>query len=98
MSRVTILAAICVAAGGLVACSRDVADDPGNGTDTTDAVAATAAQVDGERIQNADREPGNWMSYGRTYDEQRYSPLDKIDTASVGGLGLAWSYDLATAA
>ena len=31
--------------------------------------------VTGERIRNADAEPGNWLSNGRTYDEQRFSPL-----------------------
>ncbi|HET9472299.1 MAG TPA: PQQ-dependent dehydrogenase, methanol/ethanol family [Steroidobacteraceae bacterium] len=40
---------------------------------------------------------GEWLSYGRTYDEQRFSPLDKIDAGNVGQLGLAWSYDLDTA-
>ena len=75
MSRVTILAAICVAAGGLAACSRDAADEAQSATSSASGAAATApARVDGARIQNADREPGNWMSYGRTYDEQRYSP------------------------
>jgi quinohemoprotein ethanol dehydrogenase len=54
------------------------------------------ADVDGARIQNADAEPGNWMSYGRTYDEQRYSPLDKINDRNVGQLNLVWSYDLDT--
>ena len=35
--------------------------------------AAWAADVDGKRIIAADQEPGNWMSHGRTYDEQRYA-------------------------
>ena len=38
------------------------------------------------------------MSYGRTYDEQRYSPLDRISASNVANLGLAWHYDLDTAA
>jgi alcohol dehydrogenase (cytochrome c)/quinohemoprotein ethanol dehydrogenase len=54
------------------------------------------ADVDGARLIAADKEPGNWMSYGRTYDEQRFSPLDKINEANVGQLGLAWSFDLDT--
>jgi alcohol dehydrogenase (cytochrome c)/quinohemoprotein ethanol dehydrogenase len=54
------------------------------------------ADVDGARIKKADAEPGQWMSYGRTYDEQRYSPLDQITDRNVGKLGLAWSYDLDT--
>jgi alcohol dehydrogenase (cytochrome c)/quinohemoprotein ethanol dehydrogenase len=56
-----------------------------------------AADVDGARILAADKEPGNWMSYGRTYDEQRFSPLNKINDRNAGRLGLAWSYDLDTA-
>ena len=55
----------------------------------------TPAAVDGKRIVAADREPGNWMSHGRTYDEQRFSPLKQIDTANVGKLKLAWYFDLA---
>jgi alcohol dehydrogenase (cytochrome c)/quinohemoprotein ethanol dehydrogenase len=39
---------------------------------------------------------GEWVSYGRTYDEQRFSPLARIDVGNVGQLGLAWSYDLDT--
>ena len=56
----------------------------------------TTALVDGARISNADSEPGNWMSNGRTYSEQRYSPLEEIDESTVGNLGLAWYVDLDT--
>ena len=55
-----------------------------------------AAAVDANRIGNADREPGAWMSHGRTYDEQRYSPLDQLHTGNVKELGLAWFADLDT--
>lgn len=55
---------------------------------------AFAAEVDGKRIIDADKEPGNWMSHGRTYDEQRYSPLNTINDGNVNQLGLAWSYKL----
>lgn len=54
------------------------------------------ADVDGERIVNADAEPGNWMEHGRTYDEQRFSPLDQINDKTIGQLGLAWSMDTET--
>ncbi|MFZ1105262.1 MAG: PQQ-dependent dehydrogenase, methanol/ethanol family, partial [Hyphomicrobiaceae bacterium] len=56
--------------------------------------AAMAADVDGKRIVDADKEPGNWLSHGRTYSEQRFSPLKKIGTANVGQLGLAWWLDI----
>ncbi len=57
---------------------------------------AVAAAVTGERIVNADAEPGNWMSTGRTYDEQRFSPLDAINKETVNELGLAWYWDTGT--
>jgi quinohemoprotein ethanol dehydrogenase len=52
--------------------------------------------VDTQRIVHADREPGTWMSVGRTYDEQRFSPLKQINEENVGKLGIAWYYDLNT--
>jgi len=55
------------------------------------------AAVDRARLLAADAEPGNWMSHGRTYDEQRFSPLTQITSANVKQLGLAWSVDLDTA-
>ncbi len=55
-----------------------------------------AAAVDAARLTDADKDPGAWMSQGRTYSEQRFSPLDKVNTANVGQLGLAWSFELAT--
>lgn len=39
---------------------------------------------------------GNWLSYSRTWDEQRYSPLDQINADNVSRLGLAWFDDLET--
>ncbi len=54
------------------------------------------AAVDTARIIFANREPGNWMTVGRTYDEQRFSPLTQINAHNVRHLGLAWYYDLKT--
>jgi PQQ-dependent dehydrogenase (methanol/ethanol family) len=51
-------------------------------------------RVDAARLTAADTEPGQWMSHGRTYDEQRFSPLAAITAQNVAGLGLAWSFDL----
>jgi PQQ-dependent dehydrogenase (methanol/ethanol family) len=52
--------------------------------------------VDGRRIVNADKEPGQWLTIGRTYDEQRFSPLKQIHTGNVSKLGLAWFADFDT--
>jgi quinohemoprotein ethanol dehydrogenase len=54
------------------------------------------AAVDAQRIINADSEPQNWLAHGRTYDEQRFSPLDDINDSTVNELGLAWYLDLGT--
>lgn len=50
--------------------------------------------VDGKRIAAADQAPGEWLTHGRTYGEQRFSPLTQISKTTVKDLGLAWSYDL----
>ena len=36
----------------------------------------------------------NWPGYGRTYSEQRFSPLDQINAGNVGKLGVEWVLDL----
>ena len=61
----------------------------------TDA-AGTPANVDAARLNNADRDAANWPSYGRTYSEQRFSPLTKITANNAKQLGLAWFADLDT--
>ena len=58
--------------------------------------AAEAAWVNAARIINADSEPHNWLAHGRTFNEQRFSPLDQIHTGNVGNLELAWFVDLDT--
>jgi alcohol dehydrogenase (cytochrome c)/quinohemoprotein ethanol dehydrogenase len=50
--------------------------------------------VDAARLTAADGDTANWLTYGRTYDEQRFSPLKQINPQSVGQLKLAWHYDL----
>ncbi len=60
------------------------------------AMPAHAASVDAKRLVNAASEPGNWMTHGGTYAEQRYANLEQVNAGNVGKLGLAWSYDLDT--
>jgi PQQ-dependent dehydrogenase (methanol/ethanol family) len=61
-----------------------------------DNTAKNPTPVDAARLSAADSEPGQWMSHGRTYDEQRFSPLKQITTDNVKDLGLAWFADLDT--
>ncbi len=58
--------------------------------------AQEAAAVDAQRLLDADADRGNWLTYGRTYNEQRFSPLDRINADNVDELGLAWFVDLPT--
>ncbi len=55
--------------------------------------AGSPANVDAARIVQADHDAGNWMTYGRTYSEQRFSPLSQISAGNVKQLGLAWYAD-----
>jgi glucose dehydrogenase len=59
----------------------------------TPALSDGPAAVTHERMLNADAEPGNWMGHGRTYDEQRFSPLTQINEHNAHELGLAWYHD-----
>jgi alcohol dehydrogenase (cytochrome c) len=55
---------------------------------------ALAADVTPERLVNADKEPQNWLMNHRTYDGQRFSPLDRINKSNVKGLKLAYAVPL----
>ncbi len=70
-------------AGALAACSRSEPPAPAV------PAAAPVAVVDDARLAAAE---GNdeWLSYGRSYSEQRHSPLKAIDRDNVARLGLAW--------
>ena len=56
----------------------------------------SAANVDAARITRADQDSANWMTYGRTYSEQRFSPLARITADNTKQLGLAWYAELDT--
>jgi quinohemoprotein ethanol dehydrogenase len=55
-----------------------------------------ALAVDGASIGLFQQQPSEWLSTGRTYSEQHYSPLDRITAANVSRLGVAWEADLAS--
>lgn len=56
------------------------------------AFAQTFEPVTDEALLAPD--PGDWLMINRTYDQQRFSPLDQIDRGNVAELGLAWSRGL----
>ncbi len=96
-SRLTVIT-IGLLALSVTACSKQDQSNPSvlpAASVSTPAAPAVAA-VDAARLVAADSEPGSWMSYGRTYSEQRYSPLTAINASNIDTLGLAWSYELNT--
>jgi quinohemoprotein ethanol dehydrogenase len=52
--------------------------------------------VDEARLLAAEDDPDNWLSHGRTYAEQRYSPLDDINAENIGELSLAYAVEFDT--
>ncbi len=94
VGRAKVCLVICLLAAAAPGCSRDL--PPGNDPGAQTVEKRAAADVDGARIRAADAEPGNWMTHGRTYSEQRFSPLDDINPGTVAELGLAWYHDLDT--
>jgi len=58
------------------------------------ACATSFGQVPFERIVNADKEPGNWLTYSRDLLGHRFSPLSEITTENVGNLKVKWALQL----
>ena len=58
------------------------------------ALQAGPGNVDRQRMLAAEKDMENWMSYGRTYGDQRYSPLAEINDGNVAGLKLDWYVDI----
>ncbi|MEN7537914.1 PQQ-dependent dehydrogenase, methanol/ethanol family [Aurantiacibacter flavus] len=56
-----------------------------------------AGGVTTEMLLDAASDNSEWLTYGRDYAEQRYSPLDQINLDNVSELGLAWHADMDTA-
>ncbi len=56
-----------------------------------------SGRVDRQAMLAAADNTADWLSYGRTYDEQRFSPADQINVSTVKDLGLAWFADMDTA-
>ena len=54
----------------------------------------TAAEVTFERLKNAESEPGNWLTNHKTYDAQRFSPLDQINQSNIKNLHVAFVVQL----
>lgn len=61
---------------------------------TLAACRATGPTLVDDASLTADADGANWLGYGRTYSEQRFSPLTQISAANVAGLRVDWYLDL----
>ena len=57
-------------------------------------VSLALAEVPFSRIATPDSEPGNWLTYSRSLNGQRYSPLKEIDAGNVKDLKVKWAYQM----
>jgi quinohemoprotein ethanol dehydrogenase len=57
-------------------------------------LAQQRRQTDDSALRNAGKSGEEWLTYGATPAETRYSPLTQINTENVSKLALAWSYDV----
>lgn len=85
---------LLVSATLLASCSEQKADQSVAETVSTPSAIEKSPGVSAKDIIQADS--SSWLSHGRTYSEQRHSPLARISKDNVSNLGLAWSYDLGT--
>ncbi|KWV91168.1 PQQ-dependent dehydrogenase, methanol/ethanol family [Erythrobacter sp. YT30] len=74
---------LIMSALGLVSCDELVSEQQSG---ITNAMLVSAGEDD-----------ANWITHGRTYSEQRFSPLNQINVENVSDLGLAWFDDMDTA-
>ena len=100
MSKFTLGLSVSLAALLVASCDPQSADETtiAEETPAVETTTETAiADIGAEDLLNAASNPAEWLSYGGTYDEQRFSRLTGIDTENVSELGVAWTYDLSTA-
>ena len=86
IGRLAVLAVVA----GLAGCGPTPAE---KAAARVEAIRTATASVASDRIEAADTEPANWLAHGRTYDEQRHSPLADINAGNVADLRLAWYWD-----
>jgi alcohol dehydrogenase (cytochrome c) len=58
--------------------------------------AAAPAQVTYDRLLNAAKDGGNWITYSGSYRSWRYSSLDQMDRRNASRLKIEWVYQMPT--
>src|SRR5438128_9437656 len=60
----------------------------------TSLLVGQTRRIDDLALRNSGKTGEEWLTYGLTPGETRYSPLRQVDTSNVSRLGPAWSYDV----
>ena len=83
----------------LAACNRGEKADPAAGenappagTAATVAATPTFTAVSDQMLTNAGANGANWVTYGGSYNNQRYSALDQVNKDNVKNLSVAWTF------
>jgi alcohol dehydrogenase (cytochrome c) len=58
--------------------------------------ASALGQVTYQHLLEADREPGNWLTYSGSYNSQRHSRLEQINRDNVSELEMKWAFQMRT--
>ena len=58
--------------------------------------ASALGQVTYQNLLEADREPGNWLTYSGGYNSQRHSRLEQINRDNVPELEMKWAFQMRT--
>ena len=92
-----------VVAAGLNGCGKeeghslpasDMENTPFQSGNIEPAQAGHLEAVTHARALDATNDVENWSLHGRTYNEQRFSPLEQINRDNVNRLGVAWALDI----
>ena len=76
---------MCIAVAGLAAVAVTAQDKP---------AARDAPPVTSKMLENPS--PEDWLMYSRTYDAQRFSPLEFVNRRNVSQLKTAWTKEMGT--
>jgi alcohol dehydrogenase (cytochrome c) len=80
-------AALAVAAAAALGASTQVS---AQGVDTLESKLYPNYVTD-DMLLNADKDPSNWLHYGRDYQTTRYSPLKQVNKGNVKSLRPVWN-------
>jgi alcohol dehydrogenase (cytochrome c) len=58
------------------------------------ALYTKSREITAERLNQAETETANWLTYGATYRAWRYSPLDQVNASNVHRMHAAWAFQL----